>query len=796
MDEKLIYCLYRAVQWAASPLIVIYFLLRGFRDRRYFRQFGERLGFLPHSYKQTVAGAVWLHAVSVGEVLSSVTLILRLREVLPGVPVFVSTSTLAGMALAEDKLREITGGAFYAPMDYCFAVRRVLRTLRPSVLVVMETELWPNLYREAKRQGCGLLIVNGRISDRAFPRYARLRWFFRAVLSLPDRILCAGPAGGSRYLALGAPAGRIEVVGNLKYDFEPQATSVPAPVARLLEAARPETVWIAASTMPPREAGDPDEDDAVIEAFRRLAPEHPRLLLILVPRRPERFDSAAAKLAASEVPFVRRSALNESTPALRLPGVLLLDSIGELSGLFAAAGVVFMGGTLARRGGHNILEPACFGRPVICGPHMENFPDIIEEFRSKRACLEIREASELESAVGALLGDAALRADLGSRALQIAEARRGATGRALQEIGILYARALPHYRPAFPAFQFLWLLSRLWAVGGRWKRSRDLARRASLRTPVISVGSLTAGGSGKTPFVLWLAERLRAAGHSPAFLTRGYRRRNPERCTILAAGEIAPASRTGDEAQFLLRSGLGPVGIGAERVVAGRRIESEHRPSVFLLDDGFQHARLDRTLDIVLIDTLAPFGGGEMMPLGRLREPPVALERAGLIVLTRVEPGRRYDGIEAVVRRYNTEAPIFHCRTAPVEWIDCKSGERRSPEEPPCSRVVAFCGLGNPASFWRTLESLGCRPAARVAFGDHHHYRAIELRRLTAHARAAGVEALVTTEKDVMNLPADCAKWIAPLRLLFLRIGVEPEDPERLLRLVEDRIAEARGREP
>jgi len=332
---------------------------------------------------------------------------------------------------------------------------------------------------------------------------------------------------------------------------------------------QPEQIWIAASTMPPRDPEDPDEDDAVIEAFRRLAAEHPGLLLIQVPRRPERFEAAAAKLTAAGVPFVRRSVLDGTTRALPLPGVLLLDSVGELSGLFAVADVVFMGGTLASRGGHNILEPAFFGRPVICGPHMENFPDIFQEFRARHACFEIRNVSELAFATGALLRDPEMRARLGTAAREIAEARRGATDRALHEIANLHARALPRYRPAAVAYPFLWLLSKLWRLGGRLKRSRALARRERLRTPVISVGSLTAGGAGKTPFVLWLAGRLHAAGYSPAFLTRGYRRRAPEKYTILAPGASEAPARTGDEAQLFLRSGLGAVGMGADRVLTG-----------------------------------------------------------------------------------------------------------------------------------------------------------------------------------------------------------------------------------
>lgn len=185
----------------------MYFLGRGLRDRRYFRQFGQRLGFLPASYEQTGDGAIWLHAVSVGEVLSSMELLRRLRAEFPRAPLFVSATTLAGMAAAEDKLGALADGVFYAPIDYCWAVRRVLRRLRPRAVVVMETEIWPNLYREAKRAGCALVVVNGRISDRAAPRYRALRWFFRQVLAWPDAILAQTEVSGRRYRSWERPPG-------------------------------------------------------------------------------------------------------------------------------------------------------------------------------------------------------------------------------------------------------------------------------------------------------------------------------------------------------------------------------------------------------------------------------------------------------------------------------------------------------------------------------------------------------------------------------------------------------------
>lgn len=784
LGETLIFLLYRALQWGASPFILMYFLARVLKDRRYLRRFHQRLGFLPDGFQRRVPAAVWLHAVSVGEVLASVELVRRLRAEMPWAPVYVSVATLAGRAVAEEKLAGLAEGVFFAPLDYCFAVRRVLRTIRPSVVVVAETEIWPNLYREAKRAGCGLCVVGGRISGRAYPRYRRLAWFFRPVLGQPDVILAQDAMSRERYLALGAPAARTHDGGNLKYDFQPSQAAIPEAVAGFLERTRPGEIWIAASTMPPAGDGDIDEDGAVVAAFHALAAKRPKLLLVLAPRRPARFDAVAAKLESAGMWFVRRSRLAADSPALPLPGVLLLDTIGELSSLFSLPSVVFMGGSLAARGGHNILEPAFFGRPVIAGPHMENFAAIAAEFEAGGGLERVGEAAELAGKVDALLGDPERRAAVGERARRLAEAKRGATARAAAEITALHRRAVPAFPPPFPVCQALRLPAWLWRLGSAWKRRRESARAEHLSTPVVSVGSLSMGGSGKTPFVLWLAGRLKSAGRSPAILTRGYRRRAPERQTVVEAGARVPVDRTGDEAQIFVRAGVAPVGIGADRASTGRIIEDRFHPDVFLLDDGFQHWRLARDVDIVLVDALDPFGGGAVFPLGRLREPLPQLRRASAFVITRTEPGRSYDGIEERLRRYNPAAPVFRARVRAGSWVEAASGAGFAAGSLPAARVAAFCALANPAAFWQTLGELGIRPLVKRVLGDHHRYRPVELKRLAAEARIAGAEALVTTEKDAMNLCAHVADLIAPLRLFWLKIGIEVEDEARLLELV------------
>jgi 3-deoxy-D-manno-octulosonic-acid transferase len=779
LRTKGIYLLYRVLEAVGLPLLLFYFLCRGLRDFRYIRSLGQRFGFLPASFKQTSPGAIWLHAVSVGEVISLVELVRQLRRELPDAPLFVSTSTLAGKAAAAEKLGALAAGVFYAPVDYVFVVRRVLRALRPSVVVIAETEIWPHLFREAKRTGAGLVIVNGRISDRAEPRYRRLEWFFREVLRWPDAVLVQSDAMRERFLRLGAPPERVRAAGNLKYDFEARRAEPGSPARAYLERVRPEKLWIAASTMPPAAPGDVDEDDAVMRAFQELAPRRPGLMLVLAPRRPERFDAVAEKLTRAGIAYARRSALGD-TPAR----VLLLDSIGELSGLFFLADVVFMGGTLACRGGHNILEPAFFGRPVIMGPHMENFRVIAEEFQAADAVVAIHSAAELASAVEALLADPARAGEVGRRALACAEAKRGATRRVVAEVRRLYDHSLPSHRSF--AYLALWPLARLWELGVRRRRARDYARRRALDVPVVSVGNLAMGGTGKTPMVLYLAESLKGRGHSPGILTRGYGRHSPEKHIALAAGARVPVEYSGDEPQMFLHAATAPVGIGPDRFLTGKLLAERYAVDVLILDDGFQHLRLDRQVDIVLIDGLNPFRGGELFPLGRLREPMAELCRADLVVITRSDYARGLASMENEIRRHNPRAPIFHSRVAPLAWIEYQSGRSFGPRELPFARVGAFCGLGNPESFWRTLAALGLECADRLEFGDHHSYTPGQLKRMATHFGSAG--AVVTTEKDMFNLCEGCAELLAPVRLYWLKIRAALDREAEFLREIERRL--------
>jgi len=757
---------------------------------RYSRRFAERLGAEPESFHPTPPGAVWLHAVSVGEVVSAAGVLREIREHSPSIPLYVSVSTVAGRDVAEERLSALVDGIFYAPVDYIFAVRPVLARIRPSVVVIFETEIWPVLYAEAKRAGCSLLVVNGRISDRAFPRYWSLRFLFEDVLRRPDAILVQSQQDAARYLALGAPAHAVRVIGNLKYDAEAPRVEPPRMLAELAAKLNPQTIWVAASTMPGADRDDVDEDRAVLSAFQQLIRIRRDLLLILVPRKPERFDDAEAKLREAGVNYVRRSE-GKPPPDLALPCVVLLDTIGELASVFPLADLVFMGGTLARRGGHNLLEPAACRKAIVAGPHLENFREIAAEFRAQNAFLEIPDAAELAAAVARLIDHPELREELGARASALARSKRGAAKKAVAEILRWQDLAVPSWSRLSPSRFLLAPIARIWAAASTFSQRRKIARARRLSTPVISIGGISMGGAGKTPLVNHLAARLRELGIHPAILTRGYRRRSIETSILVEAGEPAPVSFTGDEAQIFVQSGYAHSGIGADRFATGRLLEDRYRPDIFLLDDGFQHTRLRRDLDLVVIDALNPFGGGAVFPLGNLREPVSALARAGAFVIMRAARDREYLGLIRELRSFNAGAPIFRAHLEHRYWMDYRT---RQPRDPAGRPVAAFCGLGNPASFWDTLRALHLPPVFHWAFNDHHHYSCIQVERLASQAKIHGSNVLLTTEKDAVNLPESAAAVLdeAGVEVYWLKIAVHIEKEDQLLELIRSKLIKAK----
>lgn len=410
----------------------------------------ERFGFLPESLQQPRrrqgAGSIWIHAVSVGETLAVAGLVEELKRRYPERKIFMSHVTPAGRETGEKQWptlsalgdnagpgRTAVAGRFYLPLDWQGPVRRVLARIQPDVLVIVETELWPNLVREAHRFGTRIVVVNARLSDRSFRGYRRLEPFMRRILSRVDAICAQTPRDAERFRRLGAPPERVATTGNLKFDGRPpELGPLPRLLGRALKTARRGPVMVAASTMP-------GEEKLVLRAWNSIRNAYPEALLILAPRHPVRFEAVSEMLAAAKISFVRRTAIetaeDEMAQQMQAPEVLLLNTLGELAGIMELADLVFVGGSLVPTGGHNLLEPAYWAKPILFGPYMNNFRDIAALFLEARAALQVRSSSELARESLELLADVELARLMGQLAKRLLEKESGATGRVLDRLG-------------------------------------------------------------------------------------------------------------------------------------------------------------------------------------------------------------------------------------------------------------------------------------------------------------------------------------------------------------------------
>ncbi len=445
------YFIYSLLMGLAALLLVPYWLVQGLRHGKYLSNLGQRLGFSFPALAKLPAkrpGAIWIHAVSVGEALSGIALARRLKEAYPDRPLIISTTTQTGQALARERM-SFADAIIYFPLDWAFCVRRALEAVRPTVVLVLETEIWPNFLREAGRRKIPVVFVSGRISDRSFARYNSylgvfgffLRPFLRDALSQASAFLMQSEKDADRVRALGAPADRVQVSGNLKYDLElPAPTPLSNWLATEIKRSGRSPVIVAGSVVA-------TEEPHALIAFGTLQGEYPKALLVLAPRKPETFDDAAEFIDESHRKFIRRSQMPIPGPAAgQSPGnsnivtipddvtVLLLDSIGELASLYGLADGAFVGGSLVSSGGHNILEPAAFGKVPVFGPSMENFAEMASRFVSAGAAIQVESPEDVGVAWIELFRDPERRKKMSETARQLVTDSRGATDRVAAEI--------------------------------------------------------------------------------------------------------------------------------------------------------------------------------------------------------------------------------------------------------------------------------------------------------------------------------------------------------------------------
>jgi 3-deoxy-D-manno-octulosonic-acid transferase len=424
------YLLYSALLAIGLLLAIPYWLWEMLRHGKYRTGFSARLGTVPDHLRGSAARpTIWIHAVSVGEVLAISPLVEELQQAFPQFRVLVSTTTDAGQTLARARFSE--QNVFYFPLDFGFAVRPYLRALRPHLVILAETEFWPNFLRLAHQGGAQVAVVNARISDRSLPGYRRFRRLLPKVLRHVDLFLAQTPEDATRLRDIGAQPDRIQVSGNLKFDVTvPPPPPIVAALRAAFRSAGAGPIIVCGSTVE-------GEEPLLLEVFQEILRAYAGAVMILAPRHPERFVQAARLLDQLGMRYWRRSGWNGESMA---GGVLLVDSIGELASLYVLGDIAFVGGSLVPRGGHNIIEPAQYGVPIIVGNHFENFRDIVELFESRDA-VRIARPAEFRSVLLFLLANEAARRALGLRAEETLKTQAGATERTLEALKTLMKAA-------------------------------------------------------------------------------------------------------------------------------------------------------------------------------------------------------------------------------------------------------------------------------------------------------------------------------------------------------------------
>ena len=801
--------------------VIPYYTYRLMTEKGFSRRFRQSMGNVKDREiaKVMQKDCVWIHGASVGEIVATSPLVKQIRKEMPGRPILVSAFTVGGYDMAKQIIPE-ADAIIYFPLDLPFVSESLVKRIKPGVFMPVETELWPNFLRSLRERHIPVMMVNGRISEKSVKTYRYMYGIWDDILNTVTRFCMQSSIDADYIASLGADKSKIFVTGNTKFDQTyAEVTDEDLKNYRQhlgIEGAYP--VIVAGST-------HPGEEKALFRVFKEVRKNFKDARLLIAPRKTVR-SAEIAKLAESngfDVGY--RSKMLEH--GAETHSVVMLDTIGELGRIYAVGDLVFVGGSLATTGGHNVLEPAAHAKPILVGPNMQNFKDSYALLSKVGACKMVKNVEELISETLDILQNDEHRQKMGDAAWRVIQENRGADVRSiayLKDLMQLYEKPSQHYAdypvnvrnlteagsgslrhgdaliqymtqlaygPDTPfsgwlLLVFLRLVSYLYKFAVQTKLSLfnwGILRKVKLPAYVISVGNLTVGGTGKTPTAQKIAEIMSNRGYRVVILNRGYRSHWDKNIGVVSDGKqiSMTAYEAGDEAYLMAKTLPNiPVIIGKNRAVTGKYAVEHFQAEVIVMDDGYQHWRLARDLDIVLVDTITMFGNGNVLPRGILREPLKNLNRADLFIFTKTNQSSAMNKIllRETIARYNNQAPIAESIHKPQNFVEIgewynNAGRQIALESLQGKKVIVFSAIGNPVSFEQTVVSMGVTLLEAVRYPDHHDYGMSEMQYISDRAKELNAVAVITTTKDAVKIPTEFIYSDREMPLYVLNMEIE-----------------------
>ena len=822
------YLIYNLLLIVIFILFVLpYYTYRLFTEKGFSRRFRQSLGRVHNKEIEKVMrkDCIWIHGASVGEIVATSPLVKQIRQEMPDRPILVSAFTVGGYNMAKQIIPEADAIIFF-PLDLPFVAESMVKRIHPGIFMPVETELWPNFLRAIRERHIPVMMVNGRISEKSVKTYRYLYGIWDDMLSTVSRFCMQSSIDADYIYSLGADKNKIFVTGNTKFD-QTYAEVTPEDYARYKEELGLNNTYpiiMAGST-------HPGEEKALFDAFKKVREKYADARLVIAPRKVNRADEISKLASTYGFETGYRSKMLENSALRKEYPVVLLDTIGELGRIYAIGDVVFVGGSLCKTGGHNVLEPAAHAKPIIVGPNMQNFKDSYSLLSKVGACKMVNNVAELANEMLDIIGNDERREKMGAASLQVIKENRGADIRSIHYLkelldltsvpareyasypintrgindegggGLRHSDAVIQYiyqiayGPETPFYGWLILgflrgCSYLYEYGVRLKLAMydiGIKKKEKLDCCVISIGNITVGGTGKTPTAQKMADLIRRMGYRVVILNRGYRSHWDKEIGVVSDGNkiFMTAYEAGDEAYLMAKTLPGiPVVIGKNRAITGKYAVEKLNAEVIIMDDGYQHWHLERDLDVVLVDTLNMFGNGCVLPRGMLREPLENLNRGDLFLLTKTDQSSILSRMQLrkTIGKYNSKAPVVESVHHPknfveiADWYKGITQNHLELSELEGKNVMVFSAIGNPSSFEQTLSGIGLNIKEAVRYPDHHDYGMLEMQYILERASSHNAVAMITTSKDAVKIPTEFIYSSREIPLYILNMDIQVTD--------------------